>query len=744
MSKPKFDLKDFVITKKDNTKEPWDEQKLMEAINKSAVRARAIDLDEGENGKLSDREMNKVLYEIESELMERKSKKVTSAKLHSIVERVLKQVCPDVGEAYFNYHSYRLAQAQEYEEIMRQCNDANQYGDLNNANADSTLASTLKCFSADYLETSRFQNYFLTAEEKELEQLGYLYFHDKSGRLIYPFNCCLFNIGYVMEHGCELNGVAYTKPSTLSSAFTVMSDFILMNASQQYGGFTVPRVDSILAPYAEKTYKDYVKEYLELGVEKSLAEKTAEKRIIREMEQGFQGLEYKLNTVASSRGDYPFTTFTLGLDTTKWGQLLAITCLNVRANGQGEKGKKKPVLFPKLVFLYDKNLHKEGCINHEVFKAGLACSKKAMYPDYLSLTGEGYISSMYKKYGIDGVISPMGCRAFLSPWYERGGMYPADDDDKVVYEGRFNLGVVSLNLPMIYQQAKQQNKDFFENLDYYLEVIRQFHLRTIEYIGHIKAIRNPSGFCYGGLYGGHLKPNEEIAPVLKSATVSFGITALNELEVLASGESIYKNGEFALETLNYINEKITQFKNEDHVLYAIYGTPAEKLCGLQVKKFRESFGVIEGVSDREYFSNSFHCHVTEDITPIQKQNSEYRFWEKCNGGKIQYCRYHLDYNTKAIETLVERAMDMGLYEGINLSLNFCDDCGYEAVDLEGRCPKCGGYHITTIDRMNGYLGYSRQGRYTEAVTDKNGAVKIEYHGRFNKAKAAEIAERVSM
>ena len=197
--------------------------------------------------------------------------------------------------------------------------------------------------------------------------------------------------------------------------------------------------------------------------------------------------------------------------------------------------------------------------------------------------------------------------------------------------------------------------------------------------------------------------------------------------MLYNGKSLVEDGSFALEVLEYINKEVIRFKEEDGNLYAIYGPPAENLCGLQVKQFRAKYGIVEGVSDREYVSNSFHCHVTEDITPIQKQNLEYRFWELSNGGKIQYVKYPIDYNIPAIKTLVRRAMEMGFYEGVNLSLAYCDDCGHQELEMDV-CPKCGSKNLTKIDRMNGYLSYSR------------------VHGdtRLNDAKMAEIAERKSM
>ena len=258
-------------------------------------------------------------------------------------------------------------------------------------------------------------------------------------------------------------------------------------------------------------------------------------------------------------------------------------------------------------------------------------------------------------------------------------------------------------------------------------MIRKIHIRTYRYLAKRKASTNPLAYCQGGFYGGNLRPEESIESVMKSCTASYGITALNELQVLYNGKSIVEDGKFALEVLKYINEKTIEYKKEDGILYAIYGTPAESLCGLQVKQFRKKYGVIEGVSSREYVSNSFHCGVWEDITGIEKQDLEERFWELCKGGRIQYVRYNVSYNRKDMLTYIERAMDKGFYEGVNLSLAYCNNCGHEELEMD-TCPKCGSSDLTKIDRMNGYLSFSR------------------VHGdtMLGSAKMAEISERKSM
>lgn len=306
----------------------------------------------------------------------------------------------------------------------------------------------------------------------------------------------------------------------------------------------------------------------------------------------------------------------------------------------------------------------------------------------------------------------------------RGNFYTKVND---IVSTMINGVVVSLHLPMILAKSRQESKDFYEVLDYYLELIRGLHKRTIEYIGEFKASINPVMFCEGGLYGGNLHPEDKVKPILPPMTISYGITALNELQRLYNGKSIREDGEFALEVMKHIQSYIDKIKEEDNILYAIYGTPAESLCGLQVEQFRKIYGIIENVSDRTYVSNSFHCHVSEEMSPIEKQDKEERFWNYFNGGKIQYVRHPLGYNKEAIKTLVLRAMDKGFYEGVNLALCYCEDCGYQQVEME-ECPKCGSNMITKIDRMNGYLGFTR----------------VHGESRYNEAKQAEISERRSM
>jgi ribonucleoside-triphosphate reductase len=709
----------FVI-KKDGTKEIFNVEKIIRAVNKSASRILYT---------FSEEEI-RFLCDFAQKKAESLGKEgIDIQDMHNIVEGALDQVNPAVAKSYRDYRNYKKDFVHMMDDVYTKSQSIRYIGDKSNANTDSALVATKRSLIFNELNKELYRKFFMNRNELQACRDGYIYIHDQSARLD-TMNCCLFDIGSVLSGGFEMGNVWYNEPKTLDTAFDVMGDIILSTAAQQYGGFTVPEVDKVLAPYAEKSYEKYYREflsYMDASWEgtKEKAKEYAQNKVRRDYDQGWQGIEYKLNTVGSSRGDYPFVTVTMGLGQKRFEKMCNISLLNVHQGGQGKPGNKKPVLFPKIVFLYDEAIHGAGGICEDVFEAGILCSSKTMYPDWLSLSGEGYISKMYQKYG--RVISPMGCRAFLSPWYERGGMNPADEEDKPVFVGRFNIGAVSLHLPMILAQSRAENRDFYEVLDYYLEMIRNLHIRTYDYLGEMRASTNPLAYCEGGFYGGHLHPHDKIKPLLKPMTASFGITALNELQELYNGKSIREDGEFALEVMQYINQKITQFKEEDGNLYAIYGTPAESLCGLQIEQFRKKYGLVENVSDRPYVSNSFHCHVTEDMTPIEKQDKEGRFWELCNGGKIQYVRYPVSYNKEAVRTLVRRAMKMGFYEGVNLSLAYCDDCGHQELDMDV-CPVCGSKNLTKIDRMNGYLSYSR----------------VKGDTRLNKAKMAEIEERVSM
>ena len=700
------------ILKKNGDLQAFSADKIKNAIRKSANRV-CITLTEKEEKKVVDNIKKALQYN---------TVPIPVNTIHNMVECALDSINPTVAESYRSYRDHKAEFTKILDKVYNKKLSLAFIGDRSNANADSALVTTQKAIVYNELNSELYKKFFLTKDEEKAMSQGYIYIHDRGSRLDCA-NCCLFDISAVISNGFFMGNLDYVEPKTLDVAFDLIADVSINAAACQYGGFTLPEIDKVLAPYAEKSYQQYFKEYLDIISEEDCkfavdaqyfgtkedrehrADVYATNKVRRDFEQGFQSWEMKFNSVASSRGDYPFTAITFGLGTSKWETMASSAAMKVRKEGQGKSGFKHPVLFPKINFFYDEELHGTGKELEWLFDEAIDCSSKAMYPDFISCTGDGYTADIYKKYG--KTISKMGCRANLSPWFERGGMNPADENDVPVYTGRFNLGAISLHFPMIAAKAKQEGKDFYEVLNYYLEMVREIHKRTFEFLSHKKAGTNPLGFCQGGFLNGHKSPDEEIGEdFLRPMTISFGITALNETSIYVTGKSITEDNSFALEVLQYINEYVDRIKKEDNILYAIYGTPAESLCGLQIEQFRKKYGIIKGVSDRAYTSNSFHCAVWEDITPIQKQDIEYPLFHLCNGGAIQYCRYTSNYNHEAIKTLVKRAMKLGFYEGVNFQLDYCEECGHQFVDSD-TCPNCGSESITRIERMNGYLGYSK-------------------------------------
>lgn len=691
------------ILRKNGEEQSFNGEKIKRAIRKSAERV-CVTLTEKEEKKVVDTVRKQLQYQ---------EKATPVSTIHNMVEVALDAVNSDVAKSYREYRDNKNQFASMLDRVYSKKLSLNFIGDRSNANSDSALVTTQKAIVYNELNSELYKKFFLTQREERAMSDGYIYVHDRGSRLD-TINCCVFDMQNLLKGGFFMGNLDYSEPKTLDVAFDLIGDVTLNAASSQYGGFTIPQVDKLFAPYAEKSYNLYKNEYLSIiqendkktisSVDESKADKFAEQKVRREFEQGFQSWEMKFNSVASSRGDYPFTAITFGLGTGRWETLCSSIALKVRKEGQGKKDFKHPVLFPKLSFFYDENLHGEGKELEWLFNEAIDCSAKTMYPDFISLTGHGYTSETYMKYGV--ATSKMGCRAAVSRWFERGGMTPADENDKCIMDGRFNMGAISLHFSMIAAKAKKEDKDFFEVLDYYLEMVRGIHKRTVEFLSHKKAGINPLGFCQGGFYGGHLDPDQEIGEeFLKPMTISFGIIGLNEASVFVTGKPIHEDNKWSVSVLEYINKYVDRIKKEDGILYAIYGTPGESLVHTQVESFRKKYGILKGVSDREYVTNSFHCPVYADITPIQKQDIEFPMFHLCNGGQIAYARMRSKDNLEAFKTITRRAMKMGFYWGNNQQLDWCEDCGHSFTDAD-KCPKCGSEHITRIERMNGYLSYA--------------------------------------
>lgn len=701
------------IIKKDGTVAGWNGEKIKEAVYKAAARV---------NQYVEPDVLNKLVEKVHSCLII--DRDVPTKDLHKEVIHYLKYFgLTDVANSYQEYRDYKNTYAKSFEKVKEEADNVLLLGDRENANFDSSLVSTKGSLIKGYLTKELYRQFYLSKEEKELTKRGDIYIHDMRDMLMGSINCCLFDIGNVLRGGFSMSNVDYTEPTSVLSALQVIGDITLVATAQQFGGFTISQIDKVLLPYCHKTWNKAYKQASNSfpGATEAQLHEYAWRTLQDELKQGFQSLELKLNTVPCSRGDFAFTTLTFGT----WDimmddldrdimRMIGETILTTRMKGHGGK----QVVFPKLVFLYDENKINEDEDHKELFELAVKCSSKCMYPDFLSLTGNPEVNKVaqeYLEYGT--IVSPMGCRAYLSHW--------GDSEHPSVTTGRCNIGAVSLNLPLIYAVAKRENKDFYEVLDNRLEVIREFLKKRYDIIRHTKACTNPMAFMQGGFYKGNLKADDEIGDLVNYMTASFGVTALNELNILATGKTLYQDPWFAEGVLKHINDKVEQFKKEDGYLYAVYGVPAENLCGVQAKQYAEYTGDNQF---GEYFTNSFHMHVKEQITPFEKQDAEYKMFHMCNGGHINYVRVTNPENLQALKALVSRGMEKGFYQGINFDSVYCEDCHKHSTNAMNKCPHCGSTNLSVISRVCGYLSFS----------------KLNGGTRMNDAKMAEIKDRVCM
>lgn len=386
------------VIKKDGTLEEYNEQKIINACNLAAKRA-LVNFEENDFFQIC----NRVLEVIDEEdyFVEKYQEEIIPVSdMHSIVEKVLVELYPEVGDSYRQYRNYKQNFVRMLDEVYTKEQEQRYIGDVSNANTDSTMVSTQRSLSYGLLSKELYKNFFLTKEELQAANDGYIYIHDMKDRRD-AINCCLFDVSNVLNDGFEMGNLWYNEPKTLDVGFDVIGDMVFGGSAQQYGGFTIPRVDTILAPYAEKSYQMYVnwaqnfyntitelpwisidEDYYDEDIWNEIKDEFANIRVRKDFEQGFQGWEYKFNTVGSSRGDYPFIAMSFGIGTSKWETMASEMALKVRMNGQGKPGFKRPVLFPKLTFLYDENLHGEGKKLEWLFDIACKCSSKTMYPKY--------------------------------------------------------------------------------------------------------------------------------------------------------------------------------------------------------------------------------------------------------------------------------------------------------------------------------------------------------------------------
>ena len=575
-----------------------------------------------------------------------------------------------------------------------------------NSNKNATVASTQRDLIAGEVSKDLTRRVLLPEKISKAHDEGVLHFHDADYFLQPIFNCCLINIGDMLDNGTVMNGKLIESPKSFQVACTVMTQIIASVASSQYGGQSVDIRH--LGKYLRKSYNKYksalVDEYGE-KIEDTILEKMAQDRLRDELRSGVQTIQYQINTLMTTNGQSPFVTLFLNLDPNdeyiEENAQIVEEVLRQRLEGiKNEKGVYVTPAFPKLIYVLDEHNCLKGGKYDYITRLAVQCSAKRLYPDYISA------KKMRENYE-GNVFSCMGCRSFLSPWKDEEGNYK--------WEGRFNQGVVSLNLPQIGIIAKGNEDKFWKLLDERLDLCYEALMCRHRALLGVTSDISPVHWQYGAI--ARLKKGEKIDPLLMNgySTISLGYIGLYEVTKLMTGKSHTEPGgeEFALRVMKRLRSACDQWKEETGLGFGLYGTPAESLCYRFARIDQERFGTIEDVTDKGYYTNSYHVDVREKIDAFSKFRFESQFQTISSGGAISYVEIpNMRHNLEALEEVVRFIYDNIQYAEFNTKSDYCHVCDYDGEIIindnnEWECPQCGNKDHSKMNvtrRTCGYLG----------------------------------------
>ena len=574
-----------------------------------------------------------------------------------------------------------------------------------NSNKNTAIASTQRDYIAGEVSRDLTRRLLLPEKISKAHDDGVLHFHDADYFVQHIFNCCLVNIGDMLDNGTMINGKLIESPKSFQVACTIVTQIIACVASNQYGGQSVEM--SHLGKYLRLTYNKYLRRTREAAPEldDETVEKIARARTKDELKSGVQTIQYQINTLMTTNGQSPFVTLFLVLreDDPYMEENAAIIeeILTQRLEGiKNEKGVYITPAFPKLVYVLDEcNCLKGGKYDYLTHLA-VKCSAKRMYPDYISA------KKMRENYE-GNVFSPMGCRSFLSPWKDENGNYK--------FEGRFNQGVVSINLPQVGIVTGGDEDKFWKELDSRLELCFEALMCRHNALKGVRSDVSPIHWQYGAI--ARLEKGETIDKLLEGgySTLSLGYIGLYELTRLVKGcsHTTPEGGEFALRVMRHLRETTDRWKKETGLGFALYGTPAESLCYRFARIDQEKYGTIEDVTDKGYYTNSYHVDVREHVDAFTKFAFESQFQKISSGGAISYVEVpNMRHNLEALEDVVRYIYDNIQYAEFNTKSDYCQVCGYDGeiqINDEGQwvCPSCGNKDHSKMNvtrRTCGYLG----------------------------------------
>ncbi|MFR1183368.1 MAG: anaerobic ribonucleoside-triphosphate reductase [Clostridia bacterium] len=687
------------VIKRDGRAVDYDREKIRIAIDKANQEVRP-----------RERATKEEVKEIINYIEELGKKRILVEDIQDIIEEKLMEVQKyELAKKYIVYRYTRaLVRKQNTtdESILGLIRNENKELAEENSNKNTMLASTQRDYIAGEVSRDLTKRMLLPEKISKAHEEGILHFHDADYFIQPIFNCCLIDIGNMLDNGTVMNGKMIESPKSFQVACTVTTQIIAAVASNQYGGQSVDMIH--LGKYLRKSYNKFKKEIEEKYGDKlksDIIEDLVQTRLKAELKAGVQTIQYQINTLMTTNGQSPFVTLFLHLEKDdpyiKENAMIIEEILRQRYQGiKNEAGVYVTPAFPKLVYVLDEFNSLKGGEYDYLTKLAVKCSAKRMYPDYISA------KKMRENYE-GNVFSPMGCRSFLSPWKDENGNYK--------FEGRFNQGVVSINLPQIGIIAEGDEEKFWKLLDERLELCKEALMcRHYALLGTHSDI-SPIHWQYGAL--ARLKKGETIDKLLYGgySTISLGYIGIYELTKLMKGVSQTEpeGHDFALKVMKHLNEATQRWKKETNIGFALYGTPAESLCYRFARIDKERFGTIKDVTDKGYYTNSYHVDVREKIDAFEKLKFESEFQNISTGGAISYIEIpNMSKNIDALESVVKFIYDNIQYAEFNTKSDYCHVCGFDGEiiinkDNEWECPNCGNKDhnkMSVVRRTCGYLG----------------------------------------
>ncbi|UTH73612.1 anaerobic ribonucleoside-triphosphate reductase [Chromobacterium sp. IIBBL 290-4] len=646
--------------------------------------------------------------------------------IQQLVENALMHDYPEVARVYIEYRhdrdNVRARGSELHAKLMGLVHKTDADAVTENANKDANVFPVMRDLMAGIV-SKQFASTFLPKDILTAHNEGAIHFHDLDYSPFLPFtNCCLVDLKGMLEQGFRLGNAQIESPKSIGVACAVTAQIIAQVASHQYGGTTIPNIDQTLAPYALKTYRKNLDIARQYGIAEP--ERYARERTEKECYDGIQACEYEINTLFSSNGQQPFVTFSFGMGTAWEERIIQQSILKVRIKGLGKEGIT-PV-FPKLVMFIDEGVNlKPSDPNYDIKQLALECTSKRMYPDIISAKLNRRIT------GSAVPVSPMGCRSFLSIW--------RDADGKEVLDGRNNLGVVSLNLPRLAIESGGKQEAFWSLLEQRLQLCFRALMLRIQRLEGVKANVAPILYTEGA-FGMRLAPDEDIMALFRDgrASISLGYIGLHEVGVLLFGDHPAENSEaqaFLRRVVARLGEAAAEWRRETGFGFSLYSTPSESLCHRFCKLDRERFGLIAEVTDKGYYTNSFHLDVFRKVNPFEKIDFEAGYAELASGGHITYVELpNMQHNLAALESIWDYALQRVPYFGSNTPVDSCGACGFmgEAkADADGFCcPQCGNRDSASLSvtrRVCGYLG-SPNARPFNAGKQKEVMRRVKHFG----------------